>query len=307
MLLLADGGPLDGSRSMYVNALDVTWTFGPSRLDLIAISDPHRDIYLPPIHDLKRNLIEWDERAVGLTFTAGGWPRTLLEACYFFKSETGDVRPASHPAYQPDRRLHLVGSRAVRTLDAGWKVSAELAGEIGTQEPDSDLRAWAACASVQKAFDRAFHPSLSLAYIGLSGDDPGTADLEGWDPLFSRWPKWSELYLYSLASERGPGYWTNTGMWQAELLVTPAKPLDLRATYYRLGAYHPFAGSPALFGSGTTRGDLFQLRADVKLDDRLRGHLLGEWLRPGSFHAGSDPAWFFRAEVICGLRKTLTL
>ncbi len=37
----------------------------------------------------------------------------------------------------------------------------------------------------------------------MSGDDPSTDDNEGWDPLFSRWPKWSELYIYSLATEGG--------------------------------------------------------------------------------------------------------
>jgi len=34
--------------------------------------------------------------------------------------------------------------------------------------------------------------------------------------LYSRWPKWSELYIYSQVPEKGVAYWTNLNMWQAE-------------------------------------------------------------------------------------------
>ncbi len=94
---------------------------------------------------------------------------------------------------------------------------------------------------------------------------------------------------------------------QAELLVTPVKQVGLRATYYRMGAFHPVPGKPAVFAGGLTRGDLYQLRADVKLSESWRGHLLGEYLAPGSYYTGKDASWFFRFEGTYTFKRTFAL
>ena len=207
--ILADGSPLDGSRVAYFNALDLGWTSGKSRLDLLLISDPYRDEYLPRIHDRTRSLIEWDENALGLYWTDASRARTTLEAYYFYKAETGDARALMNAARQSDRMFHTLGGRVVREYAHDWSVKAELAGQAGGQRPGSDIRAWGAQTSVKKSFAHAAKPSLLLGWTGLSGDDPATTANEGWDPLFSRYPKWSELYIYTLGSERGGAYWTN--------------------------------------------------------------------------------------------------
>jgi hypothetical protein len=149
---------------------------------------------------------------------------------------------------------------------------------------------------VTKEFQRAMKPAASLGFLGLSGDDPDTPTDEGWDPLFSRWPKWSEMYIYTLAKERGPAYWSNLAMGLAEARLAPAQPVQLRATYYRMGAFHCFRGNPQIFGHGSIRGDMWRFRADWT-GGNWRSHVLGEWLEPGSFYVGSDGGWFFRAEV----------
>ena len=44
-------------------------------------------------------------------------------------------------------------------------------------------------------------------YVGLSGNDPSRPNVIGnWDPLFSRWPQWSELAIYSQVPENGVAY-----------------------------------------------------------------------------------------------------
>jgi hypothetical protein len=305
--LALDGGPLDGSRTAYMNALDVTCALGASKLELFAVSDPYRDLYLPVINDKKKSLIETDEIALGLYFTAGGQPQTALEGYYFLKWEQDDTRSAASVAYQEDRSVHTLGGRVTRQLGSGWTAAAELAGQAGSQDPSLDILAWAATASAKKAFAAASKPSLSLAYIGLSGDDRETEKIEAWDPLFSRWPKWSELYIYSLAGEKGAAYWSDLNALQAEFTIAPVKPLTLRATYYRLGAFHPWPGKPAVYAGGKTRGDLYQVRADLKVNDSWRGHVVGEWLQPGSFYVGSDGGWFLRAEVIFTLRRSIQI
>jgi hypothetical protein len=305
--LLMDGSPIDGSRVAYVNAADLGWTAGKSRLDLLVISDPHRDRYLPRIHDRTKSLIEWDEHALGLYWTDAGRAKTTLDAYYFYKAETGDTRPLTSAARQNDRMFHTLGGRVTRDCAHDWSVKAEVAGQTGGQQPGSDIRAWGAQASVRKSFAHAMKPSLLLGWTGLSGDDPATSTNEGWDPLFARYPKWSELYIYTLASERGAAYWTNLSMWQAEARLTPAKPLDLRATYYRMDAFHRFPGKPAIYADGTHRGDLYEARADLKVNDSWRGHVVGEHLAPGNFYTGTDAGWFFRAEVIYTFKKSFAV
>ena len=315
--ILTDGGPLDGSRVAYFNAVDLGWTAGKSRLDLLIISDPYRDEYLPRIHDRTKSLIEWDENALGLYWTGASRAKTTLDAYYFFKAETGDTRALTNVARQSDRMFHTLGSRVVRDYPHEWSVKAELAGQAGGQQPASCIRAWGTQASVKKSFAHATKPSILLGWTGLSGDDPATTANEGWDPLFARYPKWSELYIYTLGSERGAAYWTNLSMWQAEVRLTPVKPLDLRATYYRMAAFHRFPGKPAIYAfqygddlrtfDNITRGDLCEARADYRLNDNWRGHVVGEYLAPGDFYTHGDGGWFFRAEVSCAFKRSLAL
>jgi hypothetical protein len=305
--ILMDGSPLDGSRVAYVNALDLGWTAGKSRLDLLLISDPYRDRYVPPIHDKAKSLIDWDENAFGLYWTDASRVKTTLDAYYFYKAETGDTRARANAARQNDRMFHTLGGRCTRDFAGDWSVKVELAGQAGGQQPGSDVRAWGVQTAVKKSFAHATKPSVLLGWTGLSGDDPATMANEGWDPLFSRYPKWSELYIYTQVGERGVAYWTNLSMWQAEARLTPLKPLDLRATYYSMGAFHRFPGKPAIYANGTQRGDLYEARADYKLNDNWRGHIVGEYLMPGDFYTGSDGGWFFRAEVSCAFKKSFAV
>ncbi|MBP7146933.1 MAG: alginate export family protein [Acidobacteria bacterium] len=302
--VLFDGGALDGSRTAYFNALDVAWQAKTSRLELIAISNPARDQYLPRFNDRNKPLAEWDERALGLYFTRAAGPGPGVEAYWFYKTETDATCGPADPKFQPDRGLHTLGARVAGALGAGWSGSAELALQHGRQDErpgadtgDVDVSGWGGLAQVRKTFAGKASPTLALGYVGLSGDDPATADVEGWDPLFSRWPKWSELYIYSQVPERGVAYWTNLGMWQAEFVATPLPPLKLRATYYRMRAFERHPGGP-LFGGGRARGDLYQLRADVKFNRNWRGHAVCERLEPGDFYTGADPGYFLRFEIV---------
>lgn len=300
--VLFDGSALDGSRTAYFNAVDLTWTWPRATLELIAISNPRRDQYLPRVNDNRRPLTEWDEAAVGVYATHSPSKETTLEGYWFHKTERDDVRGPTSAAFQPDRRLHTLGGRVAHRFAGNWSVAGELALQRGAQDPrpgegaGADIEGWGGYVHARRSFAGPGRPSLSFGYIGLSGDDPGTRDDEGWDPLFSRWPKWSELYIYSLAGERGAAYWTNFGAWQAEFTVTPWAPLALRGTWYRMDAYERVPG--ARFGRGTRRGDLYQVRADVRFGECLKGHVLWERLEPGGFYAVKDPGYFLRFEVV---------
>jgi hypothetical protein len=298
--LLLEGDPWDGSRSIYFNAANLAYSWKKSKLEFIGISNPRTDRYLPKIHDRKRQLLEWNEQAVGTYYTDNNRKNTSLEAYYFYKKETYDRRPLTNYQYRPDRHVNTGGGRAVQKFQHGWEATGEFALQWGRQRPSTSIAGWGGYSYVKKSWKTTWKPSASAGYWGMSGDDPATSNkVEGWDPLFARWPKFSELYLYSLFREEGVGYWTNLGMWQGEFLFTPAKPLMGRLTYYRMNSFHTFPqGGAAIFGTGTGRGNLYQARLDVTVNKYWKGHALYERVSPGTFYAQRAPSYFVRFEVI---------
>jgi len=298
--IVFEGSPRDGSRCLYLNAIDVTRNFGNSKLEFIAISDPRREKYLPVLNQAPYpppNLIEWDEQALGAYYTNKELKDTTLEGYYFYKAEKNDYR---HDATgQPDRSLSTLGAHAVVGLGGGWSVNGEFATQRGRQDASAyiandESKGIAACggyAKVKKAFDASWKPTVSLGYIGLSGDDPTTSKIEGWDPLFSRWPKWSELFVVTQINEKGVSYWTNTAMWELEARCSPANFLDLRATYYKMSA------NQTVTRTNKNRGDLWEVRADYRIGPSVKGHLVYEHLAPGDFYVGQDSAFFLRFEI----------
>jgi hypothetical protein len=293
--VLFEGTPWDGSRTIYFNAVDLSYSRGKSKLELIGNLNPARDRMLPRFHDQHKMLLEWDERALGAYFTdARG-----AEAYYFYKRETDSVLARTSAQFQPDRYVHTAGGRVVRRPRKDWTATGEFAGQWGFERPSARIRAWGGYAHLKRSFAAsAWKPYVLAGAWGMSGDDPATKDrVEGWDPLFARWPKFAEGYLYSLMREKGPGYWTNMRLWQAELGAVPRKSLGLRLTYYRMNAFHPFPGDARTFGSGTGRGDDLQARLDFNVGTHWRGHAMYEAHLPGSFYRARNAGWFARFEL----------
>jgi hypothetical protein len=303
--LLFEGTPGDGSRSIYYNAADLSYTRKKSTIELIGILNPTYDRFFPRIHDQRRQLQEWNEQALGVYYTGADIKNTGIEAYYFYKKEVNDCRPASNPQFQPDRHVSTVGARVVREITPAWRATGEYAAQWGAQHPATTIRAWGGYGHLRRTFRRAWRPYLQAGYWGLSGDDPATTNrVEGWDPLFSRWPKWSELYIYSFMRERGASYWTNLGMWQGEMGFSPRKGFDCRFTYYHMNAFHPFRGDQRVFGDGTGRGDNVQARLDFVLSPNWRGHALYETQLPGSFYRERRNGYFLRFELTFLIRAT---
>ncbi len=150
----------------------------------------------------------------------------------------------------------------VQKLDKSLSLTGEFAGQWGAYHGGGIVRGWGGYGYVKRTFGAKSQHYVQGGYWGMSGDDPSTPNKdEGWDPLYARWPKWSELYIYTLFRERAPSYWSNTALWQAELGYAPIKPFGLRLTYYKVDAYHPFTkGDSRIFGTGTVRGHMPQIR-----------------------------------------------
>lgn len=297
--ILFDGTPGDGSRTGYFNAADISYKFKKSNLELIGILNPQQDRFLPRINDQHRYLIEWNEQALGLYYTDQNHAKTNIQAYYFYKKEIHDYRPGFDPQYQSDRHVSTLGGRVVHEFSRGFTATSEAAVQWGVQYPNIAIHAGGGYAYLRKNFAARWKPYLLGGYWALSGSNPNTPNKIGsWDPIFSRWPKWGDLYLYATVPEKGVGYATNSRFSQAEGGFSPFEFLHLRATWYHMDAFYPFPGTPKIFGTGTERGNLLQGRADVTVNGHWSGHVVYEGFLPGSFYSHQSSGFFLRGEVI---------
>jgi len=296
--VMIEGTPGDGSRSIYFNAADLAYSWKKSKVELIGILNPRRDRMLPRINDQQKALQNTDDSALGIYYTDNNHKKVGYEAYYFYKKETNDCLAPTNPQFQPDRHIHTAGARAVRRLPRGWSLTGEFAGQWGAQHPAVAIRGWGGYGYAKKQFTGSWKPYVLGGWWGFSGDDPATKDrVEGWDPLFSRWPKYSELYIYSQVRENGVGYWTNTGMWQGETGFSPHKRLAARLTYYHMNAFHAFPRTPSIFGTGTGRGENVQARLDFTPNQHWSSHVLYETQVPGDFYSARSRGYFLRFEI----------
>ena len=286
--LVWDGGPLDGSRTAYFNAIVLTAAFEKRRFDLHVISDPEKDRYLPVWNYQNRRLIEWDERGAGLYYTDESWAARKLEAYYFYKWDN---------SYHDDDPVHTAGARWSGTAFGKLAFSSEAALQYSKAfDVDDDH---VGCGG----YIRGSYPvatgripvKLSAGAIFLSGDNPGS---RAWVPLYSRWPKWSELYIYTLGGERGAAYWTNLFAMHAGLSVELGPRLSLDATVYSMQAPERLSWAGPSFGTGKDRGTLSVVKLNWNLEKYLSGHLWWEAFSPGDYYSAGDTAHFLRWEML---------
>ncbi len=296
-MLFCEGGPQDGSRALYFNGFDLSYSAPKWELELIGIASPKRDRFLPRLNDRHRLLTDRDEQAIGAYFTGNLTDGSTLEAYYFIKKELHDYRAPSDPLFQPDRRVNTAGGRLVQRLNAVWTATGEFAVQRGVQNPGQTIRAWGGYGHVKRTFTGRLNPYVKLGYWAFSGgrDQDRIGD---WDPIFSRAPLWGDLNLYSELYESTVGYFSNQKMAQAEVGLAPSKKLDLRFVYQHLTAFRPAGVNPQIYAGGLHRGENLQARMDFTLNSAVRGHVDFETLLPGSFYQGRDRAYFARFELI---------
>jgi len=291
--ILLEGGPWDGSRSIYHDAVRLTARKGKTAVDVFGIYNTRDESLFPVVSfldgDQKQLMNTTDEKAAGLYVTHTGWSDLQVEGYYFHKQED----------FKPDvLTVNTLGARVSRKMKNRLAYASELALQFGSQG-DASVSGLGGYAHASYRLTPKYNTILKAGVNYLSGDDPATADREGWNPIFSRWPKWSELYIYSLAVETGQvAYWTNTLSPYVELNLDFCKWAGLSAAYYRMGALHRRSfrdGSE----SGLLKGDEIQLMLKFKFNKYLTGHFLYNNFYPGDFYppTSQDTGQFIRAEL----------
>lgn len=298
--LIADGTPVDGSRTYYFNAAKVAWKMGDGKsIDFLLIGDPKQDDLLPVINEqksatgVKTQLNVADEAAFAAIYKGDPSKELHNEWYYIFKKEGG--------VGVVDNKLHTIGAYEKYMMN-DWTFRGQLAYQTGDYGPENNTvkrTGLGGYAYADKSFPTAkCTPAASLGYIYLSGDDRSTTAVEGWDPLFSRYPWISELYVLSYTKETGvTGYWTNLSAIRLMVSANPCAKSKVSLWYTKLAANQALPVNAGIVGTGTDRGSLYQGRFDYTFTKNISSYVLYERLIPGDFYVASDPATFIRAEA----------
>jgi len=301
MFLIADGTPGDGSRTFYFNAARATVKLGSSsNVDLVYISDPKTDTYLPSLHsDPKVQLTSSNEQGFVVYGRTKIADKVAVEPYYMYKTEKAF-------GSTPDLDLNTIGARVAVNIDS-WKFGGEFAHQFGEYDGGTDRRGNGGYVYVGNKYDNiALKPEWELRYVYLSGDDPGTSGkVEAWDPLFSRNPNWNELMIYTYILENLklggalPGYWTNLNLYKVGLNLTISPESKLMLSYQYLTAPESTQGlNPAVFSNdGKTRGHLPTMIFTHKFSKNIDGMVQAEYFMPRSFYSSDNNATFLRLQL----------
>jgi hypothetical protein len=321
--VICDGTPLDGSRTSYVNGVLLTTAIPGWSFDLFTVWNREEDEWLPRINTRHIRLLEYDEFVGGL-YVRGFEPEAArkpytIDYYYIFTQEEKSKRHAT---------INTFGTRL--TLELGW---ADFAGEVayqGGKDPESrfveaspdlagsqDISAYGGQVSGRLSSPGGLPLKFDGGYVHLTGDDPLTRNkFEGWNPLMGRWPKWSELYIYTLTMEadvqpmgQGVAYWQNLRAPYVGAVVSPYPGITLEARHMWMRADTSVPFDPAVSPSDEEerpkdRGTLLTLRLSwrARLALEFTGHLLYERFDPGGYYdPGVKTADFLRFELSTSL------
>jgi len=302
--VILEGNPLDGSRTIYFNAVKASWKVEQNTVaDILGIWNKAEDELA--INSQDRDLVglvgkfptDMVESGGGVYVKNASIKKMPLEAYYLFKNESDYEWTDAQGVLQTqpdDLNLHTLGFRLMPKFTENLTGNLEAAGQLG-KRGDQDVSGWMVDAKLSQNFPTAgsVDPTASIGFYHLSGDDPDSADDEGWNPLWARYPQQSELYVYAWDAD-GAGRWSNTTLPYAGVDVAFGKKVSLNL----LGGWMmaPEEDGP---GGGNGRGALYTAWLKFKINDTWFGHLLGEFVDPGDYYLVDDTAYFARLEFSC--------
>ena len=311
--LVGEGTPYDGSWTTYLDAGRLTYEMKEQHTTFEAIGiiqDGYDDGWLPTINS--QNRIETEQNEKGAIFSVANTSVRAANVTSYFIYKHDNRLNGVNGNSGDNADIYTAGGRLTGLLGDHWKYSAEGAYQFGRKQdanikfpaPSADYRTINAYGFNGKftwlANDK-LKNQLNVSLELLSGDDPSSKNDEMFDVLWGRWPRWSEIGLYSYAAETRIGQEANLIRVGPGWSFTPVKNLDFSAAYYALFAPESVptreASSTLFRGDGNFRGHFVQGVLKYKFNSHVSGHLWAECLFPGDYYVNQNPIPFIRAEM----------
>lgn len=298
--LIWDASTTDGTRSEFFDAARVTYSVPEShtRFDGIYVFQ-YSDLsyWLPAIHDTDRGIIEQDEHAGIFYVSNTSIPDTVMDGYLIFRDQIKVLARGN------EGQTWVAGARIEHQFGTRWQARVEGAYDWGDLN-DRPLDAWGLNTLLTFKAGGDWKQRFRVAYEYLSGDDPGTHENEGWEPMWARRAQWSELMVQLFGAEhRGRvGDYKNLQKLGAGWTVTPRKWLELNADYAAVFANeNPSAGRPGYSDDGNFRGHYVQSITRFTWNKHFSSHIWVEFFMPGNYYSADrqDLATFLRAELMC--------
>ncbi|MGB9602016.1 MAG: alginate export family protein [Limisphaerales bacterium] len=297
--LIFDPTTTDGSRTEFFDAARLIWNvpdiktkFNFVYYDLAADSER----WLHPINSRNKPLCEEDQRGAFLYLENKSIKNAQIDGYFIFKH--------GHKVLQNgnDSDLFISGSRQVLKLSEHWESESEFAIQAGSKNHVS-LLAFGLNAKIEYLFKDSLKNRLRLGYEYLSGDDPNTKKVEGWDPLWGRRAIWSELLVFTFSAENNgrSGEWSNLQRVDIGWSFSPIKNTEFSADYMPLFAnQNTYKYKIGYSDSGKFRGHFLSAIFKFKLSKNIDGHLWSEFFFPGDYYSPDrrDMATFFRTQLV---------
>lgn len=305
--VVLEGTPLDGSRATYFNAarydlnlnqestLSVFGLYMPKTDDLPMING--NDIDPAFLVNGTWGLTEQKETGLGLYYTGKlSWANLQL---YFIRKNYIDPNVSTG---QVDSDVNTIGGRFNKTLSKEFNFTFEGAYQFG-KHGDNNRNAYGGYLYLdyKTNWNKNYLPkTFTIGSICLSGDDPKTQNNEGWDPIFSRWPKWSDSFVYTLVKESNGkvAYWSNLISIYSSVKFVFDEQISFNLDYHHMLSVQTGLNSTFPGGTGSIRGDLFIAKVLFEINKSVSGHVIFEHFKPGDYYfSGADAANFARVEL----------
>ncbi len=325
--LMTDGTPGDGSWTFFFDAVRVTYDAADikTKLDVIYLyQNALPDEWIPTI-DRSGNFnppytaTEQTEQGVVVYLSNKSIENMQIDPYFIYKRDNRETGLSNGD----DAEIYTVGAKITGTPADHWQYSIEGAYQFGEKTdptlkyspvtldssgssytPERDIDAFGANARLTYLCKDTLNNQLHVVYEYLSGDDPDTGDDEMFDILWGRWPRMSELYLYSYIYETGGkvAQWNNLHRIGCGWTMVPMKGMHLGFYYNALFAPQEVptrALRPALFSrDGDFRGHYLQAVLKHQFNKHIAGHVWGECIWEGDYYAQRELMTFLRAELL---------
>jgi hypothetical protein len=311
--LVADGTPLDGSWTFFLDSARVTYDAAAieTRFDAIGIHQrAYADDWLPVLnHQRAPALVEQNEQGIILYASNRSLPNTRIDGYFIYKQDDRELPNGD------DADIYTTGGKIAGHVGRSWSYSLEGAYQFGSKNDPMvtqpvaapgrrSIDAFGANARISHLFNDRLNNQAHLVYEYLSGDDPkSTGRDEMFDVLWGRWPRWSELYIYSYVFETGGkiAQINNIQRIGAGWTLTPWNGGHAGVYYNALFAPHDTPTRTlrpqAFSGDGSFRGHFLQTVVTHSFNRHLKGHLWSEFLWQGDYYAQRNLLSFLRAEI----------
>ncbi len=316
--LVNDASPNEGSFTSYLDSIRVTARAEKIRttFDIIYFDDKALPGRVLPTIGNSDEYPESDQNERGFILYASNKSSESAKFDVYLirKHNTSETFFVNNAAVTPgdDANIYTYGAKLSGKLPHKLDYSVEAARQSGSRKAKvdgvlatRDITAWGVKSKLNYSFGDRRKNQIALVGEYLTGDSPNTPDKdEMFDVLWGRWPRWTDMYLYSYIPETSGhvGQMNNIGRVGLRWSFAPCKKETFSVVYNALAAPQNSptrALSPTLFShNGNFRGHFLQAVLKHQFTKNIGGHLQGEQLWEGDYYAHPNGMTFLRAEIL---------